>query len=680
MKTSMKSRLTKSEAKTRLAYLRRAINEYRHQVHVLDRSGISEAALDSLKHELAELETQYPELVTPDSPSQRVAGKPSPAFRKVAHAVRMFSLTDVFSVEELRAWDERWRKLKPQTRTDYLVDLKLDGLAISLVYDRGILSQAATRGDGQVGEDVTQNVRTIEAIPLRLETRRLTADARQRIESGRVEIRGEAVMLKKDFETLNATQRSKEEPEFANPRNAAAGSIRQLDSRITANRKLSFFAWELVSELGQRTLSDAYDLMKRMGINVNPKAAVGAALDDVARFHAAMYAQRERLPFWIDGVVVKVNDRALASDLGFVGKAPRAATAWKFAAEEATTVVEDIVVQVGRTGALTPVAHLRPVDVAGSTVARATLHNADEIKRLDVRVGDTVVIAKAGDIIPEVRAVIVKLRPRAAPAWRMPTHCPVCRQTAVRKSGEAIHYCVNAQCPAKHREALYHFVSKVAMDIPGLGPSTVDLLVEEDLVSEPADFFTLRADQLVGLPLFAEKKAENLVASIRARTTVPFDRFIFALGIRHVGQETARSLAAHFRNWLRLSTASIEEMQAVPDIGAVVAQSIREWLQDERHRRAVEQILKHVRVTHVASPTSGRLAGKSVVITGSLDTMTRDEAEAAVRRAGGRAADAVSRKTNYVVVGADPGSKADKAKRLGVPILDEAAFQKLLGG
>lgn len=675
----MKTSISKNAAKSRLEKLRRAIDEYRYQVHVLDRSDISEAALDSLKHELAQLETQYPDLITPDSPSQRIAGKPLPHFTKVRHQTRMFSLGDVFSPDELRAWDERWRKLRPRATTAYLVDLKLDGLAISLTYDRGLLTLGATRGDGFVGEDVTQNIRTIEAIPLRLRTDDVPAAARRVIAAGRVEIRGEVVMLKKDFQALNRTQAQAGQSAFANPRNVAAGSIRQLDPKIAAARKLTFFAWELATDLGQATLSAAYELLRTMGLRVNPKAQVCRTLREVETFHQQVYRRREALPFWIDGVVVKLNDRMLQQELGFVGKAPRAAVAWKFSAEQTTTVIEHIVVQVGRTGALTPVAHLQPVQVAGTTVARATLHNADEIARLDVRVGDTVVIQKAGDIIPEVVEVLPKLRPAGTKPWRMPRHCPICHQPVDRRSGEVIVYCRNRRCPARQREHLYHFASRRAFDIEGLGPSTVDTLVDENLVHEPADFFRLKADQLVGLPLFAEKKSQNLVAAIQARQKVPFDRFIFSLGIRHIGEETARALAEHFHSLDRLMRSSFDDLLAVPDIGQVVAASIADFFADAAHRQAVERLAKALTIQPVAVPTGGPLRNKTVVVTGTLESMSREEAEERIRRAGGKTSGSVSRKTSYVVVGTDPGAKADRAKRLRVPTLSEREFLKLLG-
>ncbi|MBI5467333.1 MAG: NAD-dependent DNA ligase LigA, partial [Candidatus Kerfeldbacteria bacterium] len=505
----------------------------------------------------------------------------------------------------------------------------------------------------------------------------LTAGQRRAL-AGVVEIRGEVVMLKKDFEQLNRAQAAAGQPAFANPRNVAAGSIRQLDPRVTAKRRLTFYAWELVTDLEQASLDEAYEFIREMGIAVNPKARLCKTLADVQRFYDDIAADRPRLQFWIDGIVVKVNDRRTYTDLGFIGKTPRAAVAWKFSAEQATTVVEDIVVQVGRTGALTPVAHLRPVQVAGTTVARATLHNADEIDRLDVRVGDTIIIQKAGDIIPDVVSVLPKLRPAGTHSWRMPSTCPVCHAPVRRRDGEVIAYCTNTACPARQREGLYHFVSKKALDITGLGPSTIDVLVDEGLLKEPADLFHLRPAQLNGLPLFAEIKSEKLIAAIQAARSVRIDRLLFGLGIRHIGEQTAIDLARHFGSLQRLMSATTADIQRVPNIGNVVALSITDWLGQADHRRQLRRLLDEVRLQPLPKTKDTPLSGKTVVVTGTLETMSRDEAEEAIRRAGGKTASAVSAKTSYVVVGADPGSKAEKARQLNVPILTETAFKKLL--
>jgi DNA ligase (NAD+) len=672
--------MTKTEAKQRLEQLRALIDQQRYLVHVLDKADLSEAALDSLKHELTQIEGEYPELITPDSPSQRVAGTPLPQFKKVRHTNRMFSLADVFSVEELRGWDERWKKIADHKKTNYIVDLKLDGLALSLRYERGVLVQVATRGDGFIGEDVTHTARTIESIPLRLRTISLPPNVRRVVEGGVVEIRGEAVMLKNDFTALNERQKKRNLPLFANPRNVSAGTIRQLDPKVSAERTLTFYAWELVSDIEQTTISEGYDLMKVMGIKTNPKAVVCKTIDQVADVHKKVEQEREDLPFWIDGMVVKLDSLSLYRDLGFIGKTPRAAVAWKFSAEQTTTVVEDIVIQVGRTGAMTPVAHLRPVQLGGTTVARATLHNADEVARLDVRIGDTVVLQKAGDIIPEVVRVLTELRPKVSKAWRMIRVCPSCSTPVSRKEGEAIHFCRNANCPSKQREQLYHFVSKTAFDIVGLGPQTIDVLVEEGLIHEPADLFSLKVDQLIGLPLFAEKKSEKLIESIQSRTTVSLDRFLYALGIRHVGVETARTLSQHFTALEKVQQADLQQLQSAPDIGGVVAESIFDFFHDRQTRSFVEHLQ---RVVTIQAPdrqvVGGPLAGKSVVVTGSLTSFTRSEAEDAIRSAGGHPTSSVSKQTFAVVVGEDPGSKAEKAKALGVQIWSEADFARSIG-
>lgn len=672
--------MKKTEAKQRLEQLRALIDQQRYFVHVQDTTDLSEAALDSLKHELTLIEAEYPELITSDSPSQRVAGTPLPQFTKVQHSNRMFSLADVFSVDELREWDERWKKIADHTTTKYLVDLKLDGLALSLRYDRGVLRQAATRGDGFIGEDVTHTARTIESIPLRLRTTSLPPAIRRIVESGVVEVRGEAVMLKKDFEALNARQRKAGESEFANPRNVSAGTIRQLDPKISAERKLTFYAWEMVSDISQKTISEGYSLMKDMGLKTNPKAVVCVTIQEVAAVHEAVESEREKLPFWIDGMVVKLDSLSLYRELGFIGKTPRAAVAWKFSAEQTTTVIEDIVVQVGRTGAMTPVAHLRPVQLAGTTVARATLHNADEISRLDVRIGDTVVVQKAGDIIPEVVRVLAELRPSSSKRWNMIRVCPTCKKPVDRVVGEAVYFCRNEQCPSKQREQLYHFVSKQGLDIVGLGPQTIDVLIEEGLIHQPADLFSLSSKELVGLPLFAEKKSEKLITSIHDRTRVSLDRFIYALGIRHVGIETARTLSRHFTSIEAIQQASLEDLMCAPDIGEVVAKSIYQFFHQPHSTEQVRKLVEVLTIESVKPKNlNGVLTGKSIVVTGTLSSISRSEAEAAIRSAGGHATSSVSKQTFAVVVGEEPGSKAEKARSLGVTIWNEAEFLRQIG-
>ncbi|MBI4092619.1 MAG: NAD-dependent DNA ligase LigA [Candidatus Kerfeldbacteria bacterium] len=666
------------QIRERAARLRKEIEHHRYLYHVLNRQEISEAALDSLKHEIKKLEDEHPEIITPDSPTQRVAGQPLPELKTVRHGQRMLSLEDAFSPAELQAWEKRWQKLAPHVKTSYLVDLKLDGLAISIVYSKGLLTGGSTRGDGVTGEDVTHNVRTIESLPIRLRLDDLAAGERRQVVTGDVEIRGEVVMPKRVFQELNDHQKKAERPVFANPRNVAAGSIRQLDPKLAAGRKLDFFAWELVTDLGQPTLKASYDLIRKLGVKVNPRAVVCDGVKEVAALHQRIGKQRDDLPFQIDGLVVKVNDRQLYQRLGVVGKAPRAAVAYKFAAEQATTVVEGIKVQVGRTGALTPVALFRPVQVAGTTVSRATLHNADEIARLDVRIGDTVVIAKAGDIIPDVVQVLKNLRPRHTKPFHMPRHCPVCQQPAVRRQGEAIHFCVNHRCPARRREGLYHFASKKALDIDGLGPSTIDALVDEGIVREPADFFHLRADQLQELPLFAEKKAANLITAIAKSHQVPLDRFLFGLGIRHVGEQTAIDLGQHFRSVDALIKATAEEIADVPNIGSIVGESIVGFFQDPKNRKQVSRLRQILTIVPPQRPQSAKLKRKVVVVTGTLDQLSREEAHARIRAAGGTVGTSVTKKTTYLVAGENPGLKLEVAKKLGVQTIDEKTFLRMV--
>lgn len=671
--------MTKAHAAERIAKLRREIEHHRYAYHVLDRSEISDAALDSLKHELLELERRYPDLVTPDSPTQRVGGVALDTFAKVRHAVPMVSLEDAFSDRELADWAARLQKLMPRTTFDYYAEVKIDGLSLSLIYENGLLVRGATRGDGTVGEDVTNTIKTIEAIPLRLDLKKLPKPM-QAAARKRVEIRGEVYLRKDVFADLNRVQAANGGPAFANPRNAAAGAVRQLDPAVTAARKLNFMAWDLVTDLGQATHEEGHALAQRLGVPTNPLNRRCPNVAAVGVYHAEIGRRRERLPYQLDGVVVNVNDRRAFGQLGVVGKTPRGAIAFKYPAEQATSVVEDIVVQVGRTGALTPVAHLRPVQVAGTTVARATLHNEDEIKRLDVRIGDTVIVEKAGDIIPDVVSVLPKLRPTNAPPFRMPSRCPVCGHRVVRRDGEVIRFCPNTACPARQRESLYHLVSQAGFDIVGLGPNIVDVLLDEGLVRSPANLFALTEAQLVGLPLFAETKAKNLVAAIRARRHIPLAKFLVAVGIRHVGVETAIALAGHFGTLDRLRKASQAEIDRISDVGGVVAESVATFFSQSGNRTLIRELKKHgVRILPAERITSDRLRGRSFVVTGTLSSMTRDEAHRRIRAAGGAVVGSVSAKTGYLVVGEAPGSKLEKARRLGVPVLDEAAFVQLVG-
>ncbi len=663
--------MTFQQARDRILKLKSEIEHHRYVYHVLDQQEISEAALDSLKHELFQLEQAFPQLITADSPTQRVGGKPLPGFKKVTHTKRMLSLNDVFSFKELAEWEQRYRKLTHQP-VQYYAEIKMDGLAVNLRYEDGVFVQGSTRGDGRVGEDVTENLKTIESIPLRLRGKYPNV----------VEVRGEVYMTKTQFDRLNRA----EDHKYANPRNVSAGSIRQLDPKVTASRKLSFMAYDCVTELGVALHSEVHQWLMEHGFASNANNRLCRSLAEVETYHTEIMKRRAKLPYWTDGVVVNIDQLSVFAELGVVGKAPRGAVAYKFPAEQATTIVEDIQVQVGRTGALTPVAHLQPVLVAGTTVSRATLHNDDEIKRLDVRIGDTVIIEKAGDIIPDIVQVLPNLRAHHSKPYHFPKHCPACHSAVERRDGEVAYYCPNPNCFAQERERFYHFVSKTGFDIRGLGPKIIDQLMDAGLIHEYADLFELTVGDLEPLERFAEKKASNVIAEIAERKQISLSRLIYALGIRHVGEETALTLANHFGSIEKLRHDVAEKtlglsLQDVPDIGPIVAKSIIEYFADKKLALQVDHLLTHLTVERqtVIPKTKGELAGKTVVVTGTLTGFSRDEAKAAIRNAGGKVASSVSKKTDYVVVGEEPGSKADKAKELGVTILDEAGFTGLLG-
>ncbi len=709
------------EAAERVKKLRAEIDRIRYSYHVLDKQLVSDAVKDSLQHELAQLEEQFSDLVTPDSPTQRVAGKASDRFAKVPHATPMLSLNDIFAPEELDAWLERLAKLSSKDRLEasgWFVELKMDGLAMSLEYEQGQFVRGSTRGNGQIGEDVTVNLRTIEAIPLSLDpsqwenskfeirNSKLSAMIASAMD-GRLEVRGEVYMPQAAFDATVKEQERLGQPKFANPRNAAAGAIRQLDPKITASRNLSFVAWDIVTDHGQTTHQDVHLLAQALGFPNNSHNRFCGTLADVKKFHDHWATARANLPYWTDGMVVVVNDIRLFEELGVVGKAPRGMLAYKFAAEEVTTLVEDIIIQVGRTGALTPVAKLQPVFVAGSTVSRATLHNADEIERKDIRIGDTVVVRKAGDIIPEVKEVITNLRTGKEKRFVMPSKCPVCgfavHKEQTGKLEGAVHRCTNPDCFAQQFRQLQYFVSRPAFDIVGLGPKILEQLVEESLVKDPADLFSLKEGDLQPLERFAETKAKNIIEAIAARKTLEAHRFINALGIRNVGEETARDIAMFFTE--RLATLApdhdewvypkeidislfmivaedleVEDWQQVKDIGPVVAQSLYDYFHNPRKIELLRK-LRDAGLTLIAPSVDkamSKLAGKTFVLTGELTAMTRDEAKEKIRALGGDVTEFVSKKTSYVVVGANPGSKFDKAKQLGVMIFSEAEFVALL--
>ena len=671
--------MTKSEAKKRIEKLKREISHHRYLYHVLDKTEISDAAQDSLKHELAELEHQFPGLVTPDSPTQRVGGKPLSKFRKVKFGKPMLSLNDAFVDEEVYDWEERNKKLlKSSKNLSYYGEIKMDGLAITLIYRNGILIRAATRGDGKVGEDVTQNIKTIEAIPLKLAIEKLPKGVREKAK-GEIEVRGEVYMGKKEFSELNKEQKKMGEPLYANPRNVAAGSVRQLDSKITALRPLSFFAYDLVSDLGQRTHEESHKYAKLLGFKVNEHNKFCKDIREAIKYHDHIGKMRERFPYWTDGIVLNINDIEIFRKLGVVGKAPRGAIAFKYPAKQATTVVEDIEVQIGRTGALTPVAHLKPVQVAGTTVARATLHNEDEIGRLGVKIGDTVIIQKAGDIIPDVVKVLTRMRSGREKPFAFPKTCPICGSKVERKEGEVAHYCTNKKCFAQNKERLSHFISKAAFDIEGLGPQIIDQLIEQDLISRPSDIFELKESDLVPLEGFAEKAAINIIDSIKNSKKITLARFIYALGIRHVGEETAIDLASNFGSINKIKDASIKELENVYEIGEVVARSVCDFFQDKDNIELMDELISlGVEIENPKKKSAGKVTGKSFILTGTLDDLSRDEAKKMIRDAGGRVASSVSKSTDYVVAGTDPGSKHDRAKQLGIKIISEKELWKIL--
>ncbi len=666
------------EVRERVMKLREAIDYHRRLYHVEDRSEISPEALDALKHELAEVEGRYPELVTPDSPTQRVAGEPLAEFVKVRHRVPQWSFNDAFSEEEIREFDARVKRFLKQAtgkaeHPTYACELKIDGLKVVLTYERGRLVTAATRGDGEVGEDVTANVRTIDSVPLVLE----------RPVSAIVE--GEVWMGKETLAGLNRERKRASEPPFANPRNLAAGSIRQLDPKVAASRKLDSFVYDIAQLDGAvpGTQVGELELVRALGFKVNRHFRKAEHIDDAIEFWREWQKRAPREDYLVDGIVIKVNERRYQELLGYTGKAPRFAIAFKFPAEQTTTVVTDIVLQVGRTGVLTPVAHLRPVSVAGSTVSRATLHNEDQIARLDVRVGDTVILQKAGDVIPEIVGVVREMRTGKEKPYVFPKKVPACGGdgSIERVPGMAAWRCVARDSFAQRLRRLYHFVGKHAFDVDGLGPKIIDLLVEHGLVSTADDIFTLEKGDLEALPRFAEQSAENLLRAIERARSVEFHRFLVALSIDHVGEETARILAERFRTVERLARASADDLERISGIGAVVANSIRAWFILAENRALLARLTREVRVRKVARAVGaqGKLAGKTFVLTGSLGALSRDEAKARIRALGGSVVESVSKKTSFVVAGEEPGSKLRRAEALGVPVMSPRAFLKMVG-
>jgi len=661
---------------SRIQQLRELINRYDYEYYVLDAPTVPDSEYDSIYRELQSLEQQYPSLKTADSPTQRVSGSAANAFNSITHRQAMLSLNNAFEDNELAAFDKRISEALGIAQITYAVEPKFDGLAITLTYENGVFTQGATRGDGYTGEDVTHNLRTLRAIPMRLhcaEPPRL------------LEVRGEVLMLKRDFEKLNQTQLSKGEKLFANPRNAAAGSLRQLDSRITAQRPLTFFAYGLgVAEgiPGLSNHSSAMDYLASLHFPVSHERSVVIGVDGLRSYYQKIGELRDKLPYDIDGVVYKVNEFSQQNELGFVSRAPRWAIAHKFPAQEALTIVEDITVQVGRTGAITPVARLKPVFVGGVTVTNATLHNEDEVRRKDVHIGDTVSVRRAGDVIPEVVFVVTERRPAHARRFEMPTICPECGSHILKQADEAVARCTGGLfCPAQRKQAITHFASRRAMDIEGLGDKLVDQLVEVNLVHTLADIYKLDLNTLSNLERMAQKSAQNILGALETSKNTTLARFIYALGMRNVGEATAKDLAKHFGSLNALMKADAEKLLEVNDVGPVVAESITNFFSETHNQSVIAELIAagiHWPESEGKQMASGNLLGKTLVLTGTLPTMSRDSAKELIEAAGGKVSGSVSKKTDFVVAGAEAGSKLDKAQELGVTILDEAGLLALL--
>jgi len=672
--------MDKRAAKERIEKLKREIEKYRHAYHVLDKSLISDFAHDSLKNELFDLEQQFPEFATSDSPTQRVGGEPLDKFKKVKHVEKMLSFNDAFEEEDMRDWVERVENyLNKKIKPEFYVELKIDGLAIELIYENGALVQGSTRGDGITGEDVTKNLKTIEAIPLKIDDKH-----------EKLVVRGEIFLNQKEFDRINKEQRKAGNSEYANPRNTAAGTIRQLNPKIAASRKLDAFMYSLVTDLGQRTHDDEHKILHKLGFKTNNKFdLVVGSLDEVLKYRNRWEKERDKLPYQIDGVVVVLNDNKILSDAGVVGKAPRGAIAYKFEPEEATTMIEDIKIQVGRTGALTPVAVMKPVSIGGTTVTHATLHNFDQIERLDVRVGDTVIVQRAGDVIPQVTDVLKKLRTGKEKKFKIPEECPI-DGSKIKHEG-AIYRCSNPDCGARLRESLRHFVARGAFNIEGLGPKILDKFIDEGFIIDAADIFLLKREEIAPVEGFGDKSADNILSETELKKKISLPRFIYSLGILHIGEEMGQLLAEELsksgKNILKptdLSDAmkkySEEDLQEIEGIGPKVAKSVYDWFKNASHISLLEKLENvGVNIEKFSFSTGGKLTGKTFVITGTLASMSRDAAKDKIKILGGHITESVSSKTDYLIAGEDPGSKLDKAQKIGVKVLDEDGLLTLIG-
>jgi len=658
--------------------LRDEIRRHEYRYYVLDDPEISDAEFDRLMNELKKLEAERPELITPDSPTQRVGGRPREGFVKVAHSAPMLSLDNAYSEEELRDWERRVHELSGRDDIEYVCELKLDGMSLALRYEDGKLVRGITRGDGNIGEDVTSNVRTVRSVPLSV--------SHEKLKKAGIpldfEVRGEMLMPIASFKKMNEERAKQELSQFANPRNATAGTVRQLEPSITAQRRLDYFAYMLIAN-GKTIFSNHWHTLNALdaaGFKVNPRRVLATNFEEILAFINQWEEKRETLPYEIDGVVIKTNSTALQRELGFTGKAPRWAIAYKYAARGGITQIENIHVQVGRTGKLTPVAELKPVPIGGTTVSRATLHNMDEIERLGVKIGDWVEVERGGDVIPKVTRVVEdKDHPRGHKSFHMPDKCPVCGGHVVRAEGEADHRCVNQKCPAKLRETILHFASRGVMNIDGMGDALVTQLTDRGVVKDVADIYKLTKAQLLSLERMGEKSADNVLREIENSKKLPLERVIYGLGIRFVGERTAQFLAEHFGDISALEKAGEEELQQVEEVGPRIAKSIVEFFAEPRNRELVDELrAADLTLKGKKKERGTKLAGKTFVLTGTLANYTRDEAKKLIEDAGGKVGGSVSKKTDYVVAGADAGSKLDKAKELGVRVIDEIEMQRLV--
>jgi len=666
--------MEKSKAKKRAEELRNVIADYRYRYHVLDDPTVTDEIYDSLTRELRKIEEEYSDLITADSPTQRVGGKALSKFKSIEHLRPMLSLNDIFDFDELKAWEKRMHKLTGKNNLEYYAELKMDGLAMALQYEDGVFVRAITRGDGKVGEDVTHTVKTIQTVPLRLKQSTKVPKEVYKF----FEIRGEVIIPKKEFEKINKEREKQGMPLFANPRNAGAGTIRQLDPAVAAKRNLEFIAYAIEMDLpGLANHSDEHNMARELGFKLEPNDTVMNSLNELEKFISKWEKEREKLPYQTDGLVITINNNAEFENLGVAGKAPRGAVAYKYPAETATTVLEDIRVSIGRTGAVTPYAVLKPVNVAGSTVRRATLHNEDEISRKDLRIGDTVVIQKAGDIIPEVIEPIKKLRTGKEKTWKMPKEIGGIK--VVRPEGEAVARLKDLSTGEIRWQQLIHFVSKSAFDIDGLGEKILAQLMEEGLIESAVDIFRLQKDDLIGLERFADTSAQNLIDSIKEHSRVGLGRFIYSLGIRHVGAKTASDIAQHYHNLDNFMKAKSDDLRSIEGIGEVVAQSLASWLNEKKNHELVSDLLHAgVKVEDEKARATGKFSGTTWVFTGTMSKFTREEAGAKVKSLGAEVTNSVSKNTSYVVVGEDPGSKLEKAKNLSVKVLNEAEFSKMI--